>query len=122
MAETAAPTSIKVYEESRGVRALKAGTLTPKIVAAFLSAIVLIVASLVIIVWTRHQVVRLGYEIDRANQTLVDLRTEHRELTRQRYETVNLETLDALAAQYGLVKPEDDQILVIYAKEPATKD
>ena len=104
---------------ARGIRALQAGTLTPRMILAFLLALVLFVASAVLIVWTRDQVVRYGYEINHASVTLSELKFENRKLLKKQYELFNLERLHRRSQELGLNKPQTHQLLVIYESEPS---
>lgn len=101
-------------KEARGVKALKAGAVTSKMVFAVIAAITLFVACSVLVVWTRNQVVGLGYQINSANSTLTQLREENRGLTDSHNEYVNLDRLQKDSAKLGLVKPRTDQVIVIY--------
>ena len=122
MAGTATLTENREKSEARGILALRAGVLSPKMILAFLLATAIFVSSAVSIVWTRNQVVTLGYEINNANVGLSSLKVENRKLVKKRYEYINLEELHRASATFDLRKPTDEQIIVIYDEQSAKEN
>ena len=122
MAGTATLTGKQGRSEAKGILALRAGVLSPRMILAFLLAIAIFVSSAVLIVWTRNQVVTLGYEINSANVNLSNLKAENRKLIKKRYEYINLEDLHKASVAFGLHKPIDEQIIVIYDEQSAKEN
>jgi hypothetical protein len=116
MAQSMTRTIGKEMKQALGIRALSGGVLTSRMILTFLLAIVVFVGCALLIVWTRDQVIQLGYQINTANVALSSLRQENRKLVNRRYELLNLPKLARQSAKLGLVKPKSEQILVIYEK------
>lgn len=98
----------------KGIEALQAGSLTPKMVLFFCLVIAVVVSVALLIVWTRNQVVDLGYQISAANEEYFELKAENRELFRKRYKLINLDRLQNEAPRHGLGKHTNEQLIIIY--------
>ena len=122
MAQSATQTSIQTKAQTRGIHALKVGALSPRMILLFILALIAFVASAVLIVWTRDQVVRYGYKINNANVELSGLKLENRKLIKHRYQYINPDSLLQASKRLGLQKPVNEQILVIYEKQLEPKD
>jgi cell division protein FtsL len=81
-------------------------------VLMFLLVIGLVVSVAVLIVWTRNQVVDLGYQISESAQRIAVLQTEQRALTDQKAHFMNLDRLAGQAAKVDLRAPRQDQVIV----------
>ena len=107
--------------EQAGIRALAAGTLSSKMIAALIGAIVLFVACAVLIVWTHDTKVRLAYEISNASKELDVLREANLKLILKRNKKLHPDRLILLANEFKLEKPQMDQVITVYDEREYNK-
>ncbi len=113
MAQIISIESDRRRSHQRGIKALAAGSLSSKKIGALLLAIIVFVAGAVLVVWTHDKKVQFAYEISNGSKNLEVLREENLRLVLMRNEKLHPDRLVFFAKEFGLVKPQIDQIITV---------